>query len=394
VSDPRESPELELLLHAAASDGSPAARHRTRELAQAVVSWPLLLERAAQHAVVPLMEQELGRNAADLIAPETASRLRAAAQEGATRSLRLTGDLVAVQRALASAGVSAIPFKGPTLAALVYGNLSLRQFEDLDILVRDRELSRARDALFAGGFSPVLQLSDHQRASIVLSGHHEQLRHAESGTTVELHWSLNNRALTHDAFEHHWWEELQPVSIGGVTMHTLGPERLLLYLCMHGGKHSWARLSWLCDLHRALRTYPSADWDAVWRLANENGAARMVAIGLWLVDDLFDGRALTATAWSGRHRDASAGQLCKLIAQRLRGEPELVRPLDFRVQLQSRERYRDRLRYTWHVLATPHPADVALLGLPRALHGLYYIARPLRLTWKYLSRRARPASAP
>jgi len=120
----------------------------------------------------------------------------------------------------------------------------------------------------------------------------------------------------------------------------------------------------------------------------------MVAIGLGLVDELFDGQALTAPAWLGRNRDASAGQLCKLIAQRLRGEPDLVRPLDFRVQLQSRERYRDRLRYTWHVLATPHPADVELLGLPRALHGLYYIARPLRLTWKYLSRRARPASAP
>jgi hypothetical protein len=394
MSDGREFPELALLLHAASSDGSDAARDRTRKLAQAVVNWPLFLERATQHAVIPLMDHELGRNAADLIAPEAASRLRAAAQEGAMRSLRLTGELVAVQRTLASAGVSAIPFKGPTLAALVYGNLSLRQFEDLDILVKDRELSRARDVLFGAGFSPVLQLSDHQRASIVLSGHHEQLRDAESGTTVELHWSLNNRALTHDALEHHWWEELQPVSIGGITMHTLGPERLLLYLCMHGGKHSWARLSWLCDLHRALRTYPRADWDEIWQLAREIGAARMVAIGLGLVDELLDGQALTAPARLGRHRDASAGQLCNLIARRLRGEPEPVRPLDFRVQLKSRERYRDRIRYTWHVLATPHPADVTLLGLPRALHGLYYIARPLRLTWKYLSRRARPASAP
>ncbi len=394
MSDRRESPELALLLHAAANDGTLAARHRTRELVQAVANWPLFLERATQHAVIPLMDHEIGRNASDLVVPETSSRLRAAAQEGAMRTLRLTGDLVAVHRALVNAGVSAIPFKGPTLAALVYGNLSLRQFEDLDILVRDRELSRARDALFAAGFSPVLQLTDDQRASIVLSGHHEQLQHVGSGTTVELHWSLNNRALTHDAFEHQWWEELQPISIGGVAMHTLGPERMLLYLCMHGGKHSWARLSWLCDLHRALHTYPRADWEEIWRLAHQNGAARMVAIGLGLVNDLFDGQALTAPAWTRRHRDASAGRVCELLARRLRGEPELVRPIDFRVQLQSRERYRDRLRYTWHVIATPHPADVALLGLPRALHGLYYIARPLRLTWKYLSRRVRPASAP
>lgn len=393
MSDRRVSPELALLLHAAASDGSPAARERTRTLSKAVANWPLFLEHAVRHAVIPLIDQELGRNAADLIDPDISSWLRSAAQEGAMRSLRLSGELVAVQRATAGAGVSAIPFKGPTLAVLAYGNLALRQFEDLDILVRDRELDRARAALLAAGYSPVLELSEDQRTSIVLSGHHEQLHHSAIGTTVELHWSLNNRALTHDSFEHHWWENLQSVSLGGVTMQTLGPERLLLYLCMHGGKHSWARLSWLCDLQRALRRYASADWSTIWRLARENGATRMVAIGLGLVEELFDGRSLTAPACAGKPRDTSAEQVCSLFAQRLRDDPDPNRPLDFRVQLQSRERFRDRLRYTWHVLATPKPADVALLGLPRALHGLYYIARPLRLIWKHLSRRTHPANA-
>ena len=175
-------------------------------------------------------------------------------------------------------------------------------------------------------------------------------------------------------------------------MHTLGPERLLLYLCMHGGKHSWARLSWLCDLHHALRAYPRADWGVIWKLARENGAARMVAIGLGLAEELFHAHDHTAVAWAGKERDPSAARVSGLIAGRLRGEPELVRPLDFRLQLESRERYRDRLRYTWHVLATPHQADVELMGLPRALHGVYYIARPLRLVWKYLGRRTRRAS--
>jgi hypothetical protein len=67
--------------------------------------------------------------------------------------------------------------------------------------------------------------------------------------------------------------------------------------------------------------------------------------------------------------------------------------VDFRVQLRARERKRDRLRYTWHVLATPHQADVALLGLPRVLHNVYYIVRPVRLLLKHLSRRVRPARA-
>jgi hypothetical protein len=217
--------------------------------------------------------------------------------------------------------------------------------------------------------------------------------HAATGATIELHWSLNNRSLTHDSFEHHWWDNRQSVAIGGADMHTLGVEQMLLYLCMHGGKHSWARLSWLCDFQRALRAFPNAYWSRVWALARENGAARMVEIGLLLVESLLDGSALTAAAAQGRSPDAEATAISELIARRLRDQTSGEPSLDFRVQLRSRERGRDRLRYTWHILATPHPADVAFLGLPRALHGLYYVFRPVRLLLKHLSRRVRPARA-
>jgi hypothetical protein len=178
-----------------------------------------------------------------------------------------------------------------------------------------------------------------------------------------------------------------------VEMRTLGVEQMLLYLCMHGGKHSWARLSWLCDFQRALRAFPNAYWSRVWALARENGAARMVEIGLLLVESVLDGSALTAAAAQGRSPDSEAKAISELLARRLREQPAAPPSLDFRVQLRARERRRDRLRYTWHILATPHQADVALLGLPRMMLGVYFVARPVRLLLKHLSRRVRPARA-
>ena len=162
---------------------------------------------------------------------------------------------------------------------------------------------------------------------------------------------------------------------------------------MHGGKHSWARLSWLCDFQRALRAYPNAYWSRVWALARENGAARMVEIGLLLVESVLDGGALTAVAAQGRTSDAEAKAISELFARRLREQSASESSVDFRVQLRARERRRDRLRYTWHILATPHQADVALLGLPRVMHSVYYIVRPIRLLLKHLSRHVRPARA-
>jgi hypothetical protein len=384
VSDARGSPEIALLLRCGPSDGS---RHKdsTRTLVSAVSNWQRVFELASRHAIVPLVDRTLSLAAGDLAPRDVSARFREALQEGALQSLQLSGELVEAMRAFSSAGIDAIPFKGPTLAVLAYGNLSLRQYQDLDVLVHRADVERARTALQGIGYAPVIAYTADQRASLMLTGHHEQI--ARGNTTVELHWSLNNRTLTHDAFEEHWWDERQSVDIGGMTMRTLGAERLLLYLCMHGGKHSWARLGWLYDLEYALHAYPNADWAAIWRLARENGAERMVGIGLTLVETLLGGEALVTSAKRTRTSDAQVRRISELIARRIRGDQLYDPYLDYRVQVRSRDRLRDRLRYTWHILAAPHPSDVSLLGLPRGLHSLYYILRPMRLVWKNVVRR-------
>jgi hypothetical protein len=119
----------------------------------------------------------------------------------------------------------------------------------------------------------------------------------------------------------------------------------------------------------------------------------MLEIGLLLVESLLEAGPLTEAAGQGRSGDAEAKAVSEVIAHRLREEAQSEPPPDFRVQLRSRERRRDRLRYTWHVLATPHPADVALLRLPRPLYAFYYMFRPVRLLLKHLLRRVRLARA-
>jgi len=393
MSEAQSYPEISLLLHCAAGDDSAAGAEALRRLAREVTDWQTLIELASRHALVPVIAQELALAASDVVPPAVLVELRTRSQQGVMRSLQLSGELVDAVHAMTAFGADPIPFKGPTLAVLVYGGLSLRQYEDLDILVRRQEVERARKSLLSLGYSPVSTYNESQRASIRLSGHHEQFANPATRSTIELHWSLNTRSLSRDSFEHNWWENRQSVSIGSVEMHTLGVEQMLLYLCMHGGKHSWGRLSWLCDFQRALRAYPNAYWSRVWALARENGAARMVEIGLLLVESVLNGGALTAAAAQGRSPDAEAKAISELLGRRLRDQATGETSVDFRVQLRARERKRDRLRYTWHVLATPHQADVALLGLPRALHSVYYIVRPVRLLIKHLSRRVRPARA-
>ena len=387
------SPELALLLQCAAADESGEGTVEAQPLVDDVADWDGFLRLASGHAIVPLAEQYLTRHIARGVPSHVQGQLRDSAQANAFRCLQLSAQLVSILRAFESDGIEAMPFKGPLLALLVYGNLSLRQFEDLDILVRRDDVERARRALSGIGFAPVIPYNDDQRASLQLSGHHEQLIDSSSGTTVELHWLLNNRAFSRDVVEREWWENQQSVTIGGFAARTLGQENLLLYLCMHGGKHEWARLGWLSDLAHTLRAYPNVDWNEIWRRGRETGSTRMLAVGVGLVRALFSDRSLTDSAFRNRPTDTKAEALVALLSARLRRGEQSDHPVDIGVQLQMRDRLRDRLRYTWHVVAAPHAADVGILKLPRRLHRAYYVMRPVRLLWKYLIRHEKRQSS-
>ena len=378
------SPEIALLLRSVAADASEPASEELTRRAAAVADWAMVFDIAAKHTITSPVCRVLCRFPPGVVPREILDQFRGAAAEIAVRALRLTSDLVAIIRQLERCGVEALPIKGPTLAALVYGDLSLRAYDDLDLLVHPQDLDRATSALAGLGYRFREALSEHQRETLTTTGYHVGFEHPDSGTVVELHWLLNHRTLAHRDLERRWWTHTQSICLGGATMHTLAPEHLLLYLCMHGGKHSWARLSWLCDLRQALKCFPNADWSSIWRAADENGASRMVSTGLALVKDLLDGAALTSIPLSGRLPDPVATELAATVGDRLLHSPNQVRGVDFFSQLRFRERFRDRARYAAHILTAPHLADVSLLALPPLMRGAYYIFRPARLVWKHL----------
>src|SRR5438445_800859 len=89
-------------------------------------------------------------------------RLRRQAAENARRSLRLTRELVAVVRLGQSHGIPLVSLKGPILSLSVYGDIALRQFADLDVLVHRADVSRARELLLSCGYRPQLPLTHSQ----------------------------------------------------------------------------------------------------------------------------------------------------------------------------------------------------------------------------------------
>jgi len=377
--------EVALLLRCVSvtDDASVAEIERLSSL---VSDWHRLIELAARHAVIPLVSQRLSALRCGIVPGESLATLRSFAREGALRGLQLTAELVSVVKELERRGIDALPVKGPTLAALVYRDLSLRLYQDLDVLVHRLDVNAASRALAELGFTPATTFDD-ARDSLIRETHHAAFLNASNGILLELHWSLSHKTIAKESLEDLWWTRRQDVELGGTSVRTLGSELLVLYLCMHGAKHSWARIGWLCDLHQTLRRFDNVEWEIVWQIARDSGAVRMVTTGLLLVEELLGGSPCTSRAFEKSSPDHASRAIAAGIRRRVLESPEIVPAIDFAVQLQLRDLLRDRARYAIHILAEPWPADVAALRLPLSLRSAYYVFRPLRLAWKRLLHR-------
>ncbi len=127
---------------------TPAALRRA---ATRVADWTAALDAAGRHTLKPLVHWRLSRLCADAVPPEVAARLQEAFLANAARNLMAAAELRKVLGWLEAEGIPAIAFKGPTLTALVYENLALREFNDLDLLIRPRDRHRAVSLLVRNG---------------------------------------------------------------------------------------------------------------------------------------------------------------------------------------------------------------------------------------------------
>ena len=181
-------PEHELLLCCARARLNAETIARIRALLQIDVDWAYLLQTAQSHGMMPLLYWHLNSTCPESIPKDALDQLRDHFHATAQRNLFLTGELLMLLKLFEAHGIQAVPYKGPALGAAAYGNLSLRQFRDLDILVRKRDVLSAKDLLIAHGYRPSVHVTQAQEAAYLRSQYeYEFLR--EDGKVVAVSWS-------------------------------------------------------------------------------------------------------------------------------------------------------------------------------------------------------------
>jgi len=384
----REHAFLLCAIGADATDAKPITLHR---LIDAGLDWNRLLARARRHRVAPLLVDPLNALVPERVPADIRSLLSRKHRGTLRRGVHLTGQLVSILNRFEAAGVRSLPFKGPTLNALAYADLGLRQSIDLDILVAQADIQAATLALVELGFSPRLQVDATRDKAFFEFENAMAFRRTSDGCLVELHWALTPKYLPFLADPGQVWNSVTVAYPAGRAITTLAPEPLLLFLCVHGAKHSWESLCWVADIARLITRQPTLRWEQLLSDAAAGGSLRMLCVGLLLARNLFS-VTLPEPVNQMLASDPKGGAIAHTLAEALAGEdaPVMSYPARVLFHLQMRERTADKFRFLQHLALTPTVRDYELFRLPKPLTILYPPMRAVRLVLDYAGQGRRP----
>jgi hypothetical protein len=242
----------------------------------------LLAEVALSQRLGPLLWRALeAADRTDVLGPHAEAVRADHLVRRAQADLLLPRALELAYGALRDAGLEALLFKGPAVAAQ-YPSRGLRPMDDIDVLVPPAQADRARAALEAGGWRIIgPRPGDHYDEAFL----HPAVPHLP----LELHrglstWRDQGNTLTLERL----WPERRPATVLGVPVLVLPPELDLIALAAHAGKpfHYFTRLIWAVDLAVVIHAHPELDWDRLVVLADDVHCRTVVAVGLHMATRL------------------------------------------------------------------------------------------------------------
>ncbi len=353
-----------------------------------ISDWAAVLNLAHHHGVIPLLYIHLKETVWEVLPNDAREALETAHRMNASHALSLTGELLRLVSILQAHNIFALPYKGPALAAQLYGDVAMRQYGDLDVVINKSDWAKVDSLLKNDGWEIDYQLNPIQESFFQKGYNVHSYFSSRRNTILEVHWAFAEPLYSFPALLSDLGASTGTVPIADGEVSSLSPEELLFILCFHGTKHKWERLGWLVDIAYLLHCYPQLDWQRVYALTTTFRLCRALRTMLCIVH-LIKVTNLSKEVYTDAFSDPIAISVAQEIAGLLFSNPLAAEGyISNQVYLKMREDWRDRFAYYYHIIFKTIPLDWALIpfALPRFLFFLYYPARVIRLLRKYLVR--------
>jgi hypothetical protein len=343
--------------------------------------WTRLLVLAEEHGVGSHLAACLGELPANLVPPQIKQTLINRQRARIFLTLQLTAELFCILDRFNLEGIGALVVKGPALAMQAYGDLAIRSYGDLDLLVRQQDIRRATELMIAAGYTPAVSLTAIDAGKI--PGQY-LFSKQDSKLLVEFHNDCTLRYFPRRLPLEKFFARQIRVLLDTREVPALCVEDELVLICIHGAKHFWERLMWIADVAALLSRQTGIDWSRASDSARAVGAERMLHTGLRLATDLLKAQ-LPGDVLAMVQADKAAGwlttQTCKWLPAAGYAPPALFERAAFRLRM--RGSLLSSLAYLGRLTFSPTEEDWKDSAHNKGHWFMEAASRPFRLARKH-----------
>jgi hypothetical protein len=341
------------------------------------LDWEAVERIANLHSVMPLVAYTLRQHASDSVPLSLLKHLQERLLLASRSNLALIAEWSRVLKYFQETDISVLSLKGPALALCIYPNFALREFSDLDLLVRPGDFAKARDLLVRDGYEISSPFAGDTDAKLFRSRNAQlEFVHNERRVRVDLHWGAWHEMFPFQLPVDLLFESARLHRREAITFRTLSPENLLLYLCAHGTKHCWLSLRWICDIACHVQRSPDMDWDLCLRTAEVSNCALVLQHSLLMAHRVL---GLELPRQVADYCDCSKARVLADQAMSLlfRGDNAFSHAEELRFHVGFAVDWRSRARFLFERLFVPDE-PVSKQHLPGSLQFLSYCVKPAR----------------
>lgn len=353
------------------------------------LDWAYVAYLADRHRVLPIFFSNIKKLGLGHLLPEIISKnmsLQHLRIIGG--NLRFNKNLLLIIELFERHKIPAVPFKGPLLAYELYGTSDLRYYQDLDILIPEKDVTSAWTILKSVGYHPRIRLAEAQIKIYAKFENELDFIDHTGQVFIDLHWRL----VPHSRYPYNFdfcKRRLKSVILNNKPVSALSDEDMVLYLCIKGCRDVWDNLESLLCVADYICLHPDLDWHLVIQLAGILNCERMLFIGIFLAQDVFSVK-FPFYVMEKMAADRMIKPLVGFIYQNLfqphhhKSEFEKnVFHLPYHFKLRSRRI--DKFRFGFNRIFCPRKKDWIFFPVNSKLPFLYYLLRPMRQMIEFLS---------
>jgi Uncharacterised nucleotidyltransferase len=336
-----------------------------------------LLRTAAEHSVRPQLMRSLAALSWEGVPAASLSSVAAFQRFHLVCSLSAARQLSRMAGAFAARGIRFAAFKGATLAKSLYGDLSAREYNDIDLIVPQAQFGEAEDVLASLGYRGAQGDRAFRRAFLAYQRQYAFI-HPDLAVAIDLHWDFSGSHVPFPLTSAEIWNELEDVPIGCQHVPAVSGTNLALLLAGHGTKEAWRSLGWVCDFAMLLDRRPDLDWSVIHRRAGARGCGDSVLLACAMSQRLLGVPVPPALSRPVAERCRIHSIATALVDDLRRNEraPEENENLS---DIDLCDTRGDRIRAVLKLALTRTVGDYQAMPLPPELWRVYHATRPFRL---------------